>query len=151
MKFWLSRFLLLILLIVQILSLCSCWNYKEIDDLAIVSSAALDLLPNGKYQLTIEIINIKSEGKTEITKPKFAQAEGTTIFEAERNLIIKIGNEPYWSHSNAFIFSKTIAEQGLIPVLDWLERDEEPRLDLPIFISNEKTAGRNNKDSSLSS
>lgn len=118
-----------------------CWNYREIDRLAIVGGVAIDKQKkDDKYKLTVEINNTEVGEKGGEVKPELYECEGKTIFEAARNLIVKIGRRAYWSHAKVVLLGKEIAEEDLSPVLDWLYRDSELRRDLKVLISKETQA-----------
>lgn len=115
-----------------------CWNYREVEQLAIVSGMAFD--KNGdNYSITSEIVEV-SGGRESKTKTSLITSEGVTIFDALRKAIKKAGKRLYFSHAEIIILSREVAEEGIVPVLDWVSRDAEPRYMLHFLISKEKTA-----------
>lgn len=46
----------------------------------------------------------------------------------------------YWSHCKVLIISQDVAKDGIIPIIDFVIRDAEPRLTLKTLVSKEKTA-----------
>lgn len=130
--------MILIMLISSILT-AGCWNYREIDTLAIVAGVAVDKGINGQYKVTVEIAQISGGREAKIT-PKIISMEGRTIFDAVRNAISLSGKKLYFSHAKVIIISKEIASEGIIKVLDWYNRDSETRNDVNILISRENTA-----------
>lgn len=131
-------FFLLLILIIPLLT--GCWNYREIDKLAIAGGMAIDKGENNNYLVTIEIIDLEASGGEVDIKSKRIQMEGETIFDAVRNIIKVSAKKLYWIHTKVIIISKYIAEDGVIQILDWLNRDAEPRLTLNILVSKEETA-----------
>lgn len=132
---------LLMLILINTLSLCGCWNYIDVEKLLIVSGVAIDKNIHGdKYLLTIEIIDYEMAGKEAKQGAKFIQSEGKTIFEAIRKVINIVGRKLYWSHADIVIVNEEIAKEGMIPVLDFVLRDPEVRSEMYILISKEKTA-----------
>ncbi len=141
-----ARIIILLLVIFIITSLFSgCWNYKEIDDLAIVAGMAVDMDEDtGDYIVTVELVNAQGGGKGQAQgslSPEIYDAQGKTIFEAVRNIILKVGKRLYWSHAKVGIISENIAREGVVGVIDWIERDAEVRTSIRLLISKEKTAG----------
>lgn len=135
-------FLLVFIIVLVTFTITGCWSYREIDKLALVSGMAVDKSPNGKgYEITAEIIDISSSSTTE---SKFnslrLQSTGNTIFDGNRNMINISAKPLYWSHATTIIVSQEIAKDGILPILDWIVRDSEPRLTLYIFISKAKNA-----------
>lgn len=118
--------------------LSGCWNYKEIENMGIVAGFAIDK-KDDNYVVNTEIILI-SKGKESSIKTKVITSEGATIFDAVRQNIKIVGKKLFWSHAEIVIVSKEIAEEGIVPVVDWISRDAEPRMTLHILISKEKTA-----------
>jgi spore germination protein KC len=138
------RAICLIIIILANTLLCSgCWNYREIEKLAIVAGMAIDMDKIDKrYILTVEIATPDPSEKGGGSKSEIYETKGATIFEAVRNLIVEIGRRAYWSHSKVIIISKSIAEeQGIASVLDFVYRDSETRRDVLVLISDESTAG----------
>ncbi|MCQ4923132.1 Ger(x)C family spore germination protein [Tissierella carlieri] len=118
-----------------------CWNYREIEKLGLVSGMAIDKGSSGKgYEMTAEVIDISASTR----EPRFnsirMQSYGESIFECVRNMINISAKPPYWSHATTMIISKDVAKEGIIPILDWIVRDAEPRLTLYLLISKTPTA-----------
>ncbi|WP_418792531.1 Ger(x)C family spore germination protein [Phosphitispora sp. TUW77] len=122
------------------ISLAGCWNYREIDNLHMVSGFAVDKSKDGKFLITAETVNISTGNQNSTFAPLIFSAEGETMLDAIRNIIIVSGRKLYWSHAKAVIISQDIAREGIIQVLDLITRDPEPRLELIVMISKEKTA-----------
>ncbi len=133
-----------------LLLLTACWNYREIDRMAIVAGVAVDKGTTAKYEVTIELIQISHE-KEARTKSRIVTAEGESIFDAARNAISVAGKKLYWSHAKVIVISQDIAEDGVAKVLDWYIRDSETRADVRLLISGEKTAGEIFTDSEQNS
>ena len=132
---------LFIIAITNMFFLSGCWNYTEIDRLAIVSGLAIDKNEKGdKFFLTAEIIDVRETmNKTTVTSKRI-DSEGETIFDGMRNMIKVSGKKLYWSHAKTIVISQDVAKENIIPVIDWVTRDQEPRLDIDLLISKEKTA-----------
>ncbi len=116
--------------------LTGCWNYREIDKMAIVAGVAVDKSSDGLFKVTAEII-ASSGNKTE---SKIISMEGKTIFDAVRNGIAISGKRLYWSHSIVVILSKEIGGEGIRKITDWYIRDAESREDVNLLISVGETA-----------
>lgn len=123
-----------------IMMLTGCWNYREIDKLSIVAGLAIDKGENNSYQVTVEVVDLKSEGKNVKTSSKRIQIEGETIFDSLRNMIKVSGKKLYFSHVKIVIISKEVATEGIANVIDLLMRDSESRLTLHVLISKENRA-----------
>lgn len=131
--------LLAIIILINSFVTTACWNYREVENLAIVAGAAVDKGEKARYKLTVEIVKIAA-GNDAITESKLMSAEGDTIFDCARNAISVSGKRLYWSHNKILIISKEIAEKGVIEMIDWFNRDSETRANVHLAISTENTA-----------
>lgn len=132
---------LIIIILVNAIFCSGCWNYREIEKLAIVAGMAIDRdEKDRRYIITVEIAATPGEIAGG-TQSEVYETRGTTIFEAVRNLIIETGKKAYWSHSKVIIIGRSIAEEGIAEVLDFVYRDSETRRDVLVVISNVEPAG----------
>lgn len=132
--------LLSVFLIINSLLLSGCWNYREIEQLSIVSGVAVDKDEEGKLMMTAEIIDIGAGGKEGEIKPVYIEMDGYTFFDTARAAVLLTGKRLYWSHCKVIILSKDIANDDPGSILDFVIRDTEVREDMWVVISREKTA-----------
>ena len=126
--------ILALILCLSPLLAAGCWNYREIDELAVVAGVAVDKANNGNYIITSEVIQIGNEKDAKIMSKKIT-IEGNTVFDAVRNGISLTGKKLYWSHAKIVIVSEEIAQKGLSKIVDWYNRDAETRTDVHIAVS----------------
>lgn len=131
--------LLAFVVVFQIVCTTGCWNYREIDTVAIVAGVAVDKGTEDKYMITAEIVQI-SGGRDSKTSSKIVSMEGRSIFDAVRNKIALQGKRLYWAHSKLIIISEEIAREGMTKVIDWYIRDSETRADAYVLVSTGNTA-----------
>jgi len=112
--------LLLFTILMNSILTTGCWNYREVDKLLIVAGVAVDKGVKYPFKVTAEIILISS-GKDQKMTSKTISAEGTTMFDAVRNIISISGKKLYWSHSKVVIISKEIASEGVTKVIDLVQ------------------------------
>lgn len=118
-----------------------CWNYREINNMSIVAGAAIDKTSDGKYKLSIEIIDLKAAVGVEAqVHSKKLECYGASIVDAVRNAISFNANKLYWGHTEILIISKDVAKEGIVQILDVFSRDPEFRLSIDILVSKEDTA-----------
>ena len=135
-----KAFMLIVILIFSSIIFTGCWNYREVEQLAIAAGVAVDKNADGTVHITIEVVNIG--GGTEVTyEPKYVESDGDTFFEAARKAITKDGRRIYWSHAKVVVISEALAREDILKYLDFLFRDAEAREDTWLLISREKTAG----------
>lgn len=135
---------LCVILIFTILAVLAtgCWNYREINQMSIVSGAAIDKTVDGKYKITVEIIDLKSGGQDANIHSKKLESYGESYFDAIRNTIKFNSQKLYWGHAEIIIVSKEVAQEGILQILDFLNRDAEPRLSIDILVSKEASAAQ---------
>ena len=118
-----------ILIIPLILLLTGCWNYYELNNIAICTGIAIDKIDD-KYEITYLISNAK---KNEVSSKEGEAGTttysgiGDTIQDAINDLQIKMPFEPYSGHLVVTIISENIAKEGIENILDFLARDTESR------------------------
>lgn len=140
----------LLIIIISSMLFTGCWNYSEIDNLYIVSGFAIDKGVEKKYLITTELINIRTSQVNQEFESLLIELEGDTIFETIRSMIRISSRKLFWSHASSVIVSHQVAEEGIAPIIDWLSRDQEPRLNMDLYISKEKTAAETLKSMSYS-
>jgi len=131
----------LLLTVFICVSMSSCWNYRSITVLDIVSGIAIDKDDkSGLYQITMEIANVSSSGENSV-ESIYAVTEGTTLFDAGRNSKKKLSNKFFLGNMQVLIISSDLAKtEGIAALIDGILRDNEPRETMNIVISQEKTA-----------
>ena len=132
---------IVIILTLNLFLFCGCWNYAEIDQQANVSGLAVDVGRNGKkYHVTVEIISMEGGDGKEGVQTSLVEADGDTILESVRRMISITSKKLYFGHCKVIVFSKAVAEEGIIPVVDTVIRDHEMRLTMDIVVSKSQTA-----------
>lgn len=136
-----KRLLLLLYVIMFIPFTTACWDSREVDKFAIVTGMAVDKTEQGKYLVTFEVADFIQSSEGQTIKSILIESEGESIFEAARNALNINAPRLYFGHTTVAIFSKAVAREGMLKVLDFFLRDAEPRLSIDLFISEEETAG----------
>ncbi len=132
--------LLALLLLLNAMILPGCWNYREIDKLSIVAGMAVDKDSEGRYLVTVEIVDLHEGGMEPKIRSKILELHGDTIFDAVRNSIEITAPKLYWGHTEIVILSRQVAKEGIVEIIDWLDRDAEPRLSVDVLVSRGETA-----------
>lgn len=136
-----NRYIIFLIVIFLCLSLSGCWNYHELDDFYIVAGMSVDKAKDGElFNVAVEVINSEETNLKPNIESQVIEAKGVSIFDAVRDIIKISAKKLYWSHATTIIISEDMAKEGILPILDWVSRDQEPRLNMDVFISREKTA-----------
>lgn len=116
--------------IIIVLTLTSCTERRELDDLGFVVAMGLDI-EDEKITMTLEIINPTSSKLTSGMPAQrssiFIQGTGKTVFEAARNVTLNFDRRAYLSHNSVIVLSEELAKRGIGDVVDFLSRDNEQR------------------------
>ncbi|MCI1981672.1 MAG: Ger(x)C family spore germination protein [Oscillospiraceae bacterium] len=131
-------------LAVSLVFLTGCWDYREVEDMYIVGGIAIDKGTQGhRYRVTAEVLDLSSGGgeKQSPIKGKVLESEGETVSEAIAALSRRANKSLYYGDCKMVIFSRDIAAEGLSGVLDWMNRDPQPRFTIQAYVSQEQTAG----------
>jgi spore germination protein KC len=128
------KILKLIVLSLSILLLSGCWNYRELEDLAIVSALAIDSNENG-FDISIEVVNSKKVGSSgqnsgssnEEAPIIIYNSKAKTIREALDKAILESPKKLYLGHMNLLVISEEVAKKGIKEFVDYFMRDIEVR------------------------
>jgi len=146
-----NKYIVLLLIIVSSLFLTGCWNYEEINNFYVVAGVAIDKDKElDQYIITTELINIKENKLGQSYESLKLESNGDSIFEAIRIMIRISAKKLYWSHASTLIISEEVAREGIMPILDWFIRDQEPRLSINIYTTKGNSAAQMLEYESLS-
>jgi spore germination protein KC len=136
-----NKALLFLIIVLTTIFLTGCWNYTEIDKMALVSGMAIDKSDSGEgYEINVEMIDVEPSDKNPTFKSVRIESKGESIFDSIRNIINISAKTLYWSHATTVIVSKDLAKDGVLPVLDWIARDPQARLSIYLLISDTNNA-----------
>lgn len=132
----------LLLSLSLIFLLSGCWDYRGINELAIVIGVAVDKdNQSGNYKLAYEIVDLSTSIKDKGMGSKIIDSEGKTIFDAIRNGKRRVNNKLYFGLTQIVVFSEEVARsEDFGGIVDFFLRDGELRGTICVLISQEKTA-----------
>ncbi|WP_175991525.1 Ger(x)C family spore germination protein [Bacillus sp. Marseille-Q1617] len=127
--------------------LSGCWSKKELTDLAIVAAMGVDKTEEGKYALTLQIINPGNVaggirgGGNQSPPVTIYSATGNNLVEASRSASSKISRRIYYAHTNLVVVGENLArEEGVDTIIDAIDRDHEFRITTTMVITHQSTA-----------
>ncbi|MEG0025944.1 MAG: Ger(x)C family spore germination protein [Bacilli bacterium] len=135
----------IIIIFLLIIFFSGCYNYQELNELAIVSAIGIDKNKAG-YKMTIQVMNTKKNGSDTNAageQPKFVTytLEGKTIQSILRDTVLKSPRRLYVNHMQLLVISEQLAKDGIHDILDWFARDSESRKQFYVIVSrNNNTA-----------
>lgn len=122
---------------------CGCYNYKELNDIAITSAIGIDKDEEG-YKVTVQVINTQKSGgdesSTDGTKIVVYEQSGKTIQEAVRYMILESPKRLYPNHMQILLISEDVAREGIGNTLDLLSRDPEVQKDFYVLVTKDVSA-----------
>lgn len=136
-----KKFVLIIITLFILLISSGCYNYKEINDMAIVSSIGIDKdNKNDKYIVSAQIMNSKESENSEDSQITVYTKKGDTVHEALRNITLKSPRKLYGNHLSKIVLSEEVAKEGIDNILDTFNRVTEVRNEFIITIVKEDKA-----------
>lgn len=141
-----NNIIIKLLILVLLLPLISgCWDRRELNKRAIVAGLGLDSSPReGQILVSAQIID-PTQAKTPQTsgggggEPAWIiTSQGSSLFEALRNMVHICPRKPFFPHNQIIIFGEDLARKGIKDHIDMLSRDYEFRETNWIIISEGK-------------
>jgi spore germination protein KC len=137
---------LLLFLSIQTLLLSGCWDRTEINDLAIITAAGLDITKEHQVELSVKIFTSqtsKGQGMGGMSTSdgggpgQFAvqSATGVTLADAASKLQQMLPHKVFWGQDEVFVFGERLAKQGLAEPMEFLTRHPAPREHANVFVS----------------
>lgn len=130
-----------ILLILFIFLLSGCYNYKELNKIAIVSSIAIDKKDN-EYLVSAQVMNVKNDKESDNSNVIVYSEKGKSIEEAIRKMTNESSRELYGGHISKLVVSEEIAREGIINIIDMFQRLTEIKDEFTITISKNIEANK---------
>jgi spore germination protein KC len=143
------KLIFLIVWVTMTVLLSGCWSKKELTDLAIVAALGVDKTEDGKYAITLQIINPGNVaggmrgggGGTQSPPVTIYSATGNNLVEASRRASSKISRRLYYAHTNLVVVGENLArEEGVATLIDAVDRDHEFRITTTMVIANQSSA-----------
>lgn len=127
-----------IIIIVCFLLLTGCWNYRELNEYAIVTGMAVDL-EDDKYKLSFLIAN-GNKNETQQAQTSILTGTGKSIYDAFKDISLMSPKELYISHLSIVIISEDVAQQGISNLIDYLMRDPQSHQNFYLIVSKDSAA-----------
>lgn len=138
--------LVLLFFSIHSLFLSGCWDRTEVNDLAIITAAGLDLTEDHQPELSVNInltsqsggkqvggMSESSGGGTDTSVVR--SAAGLNMADATSKLQRMLPRKVFWGHGEVFIFGERLAKQGIFEPMDYLTRHPAPRERANVFVS----------------
>lgn len=130
----------ILVLITILITLTGCYNYRELNDLAIVSAISISKSDN-EYNVVIQVVNPKKEQDTSSSnEPDFItfKSSGKSLHEAFRLIIKESPKKIYGTQMQILLLDENVAKSNISEILDFFARDPEIRKEFYVLISKDE-------------
>lgn len=128
-----------VILLIFLTFVCTgCYNYKELNELGIVS--AMGISKDGDlYNLDIQLLNVLDSEKSGLNKSPITviSGQGETIFEAARSMNKKTSKVFFLADVDYVFLDQSVLNDGLDEIMDFLVRDTRLSLNFLVVTSTE--------------
>lgn len=133
----------LIILLVPLL-LTGCYNYQELNDLAITTGLSIDYDKETKeFKVIAQVINpVKEQDAKSSNETSFINYEnkGKSLREAIRKIVLDSPKRLYGSQLQVLILSENVLDDKLPDIIDFFIREPELRPEFKIIIAKDQKA-----------
>ena len=127
----------LLILLPLLFILTGCYNYRELNDLAIVSGISISK-DKDNYKVVVEVINPKKEQDSSgANQPNFViyKAEGSSLQEALRSVVKESPKKLYGAQIDILLIDEKLAQTDLKSILEFFSRDSEIRSEFYVLVT----------------
>ena len=133
---------LLVLLVPLILT--GCYNYQELNDLAITTGLSIDYdKENEEFKVIAQVINpVKEQDAKSSNETSFInyESKGKSLREAIRTIVLDSPKRLYGSQMQILILSENVLDEKLPDIIDFFVREPELRPEFKIIIAKNEQA-----------
>ena len=130
----------LLILIILLITLTGCFNYKEINDYAIVSGISIDI-NNNSYEIGLQIMNAKKEKENNNSLITIYKGSGKTVYQALEKIMLDSPKELYLGHNEVIVISdELLKKKDPLEYLDFFLRESQIEKDSLIINAKDNKA-----------
>jgi spore germination protein KC len=140
-----KRLLSIAFSVLLLLPLTGCWSRVEINNRVFVTGMYVDKAENGGVELTLAfpLPNRLTSGQSGGGSPKgdpytSISKQGRNIAEAYEKIQSDLSKLVGWGNTQIIVVGKEYAEQGILPILEFVTREPNFRLKTYIFMAPRK-------------
>lgn len=112
----------ILILIILLFTCTSCYDYKEINNLAIISAIGVDY-DNDKYIITLELLNDQIDKDSSKITSYTKVGSGDTLTSAIESAADKLAKQPLFNHIKLMVLSDTIVQNKFDNIIDLFLRN----------------------------
>ncbi len=126
----------LLLILITLTFLTGCYNYRELNDLAIVTAISISK-EKDNYNIAVQVVNPKKDQDTSSSnEPDFIvyKSKGETLQAAFESLVKESPKRMYKTQMQILIIDEKMAKNNIKEVFEYLARDPEIRNEFNVLI-----------------
>ena len=125
----------IIVILLSTLLLTGCYDYKELNTIAIVSATSIDYI-NDEYIINAQVINPQAPDKTVVIGSPFIiyEGKGKTIQEAYRKVTATSSRFLYQNHLQLLLITDKIKDNKLKELIDFFARNPSVRTEFYVML-----------------
>lgn len=112
----------ILILIILAFTCTGCYDYKEINNLAIISAIGVDY-DNDKYIITLELLNDQIDKDSSKITSYTKVGSGDTLTSAIESAADKLAKQPLFNHIKLMVLSDTIVQNKFDNIIDLFLRN----------------------------
>ena len=125
----------LLLLLLCVLLLTACWDYRGLNEQTIVVGMAVDMEENGDFALTFEILDLNADDGGAF-RSVLLEGRGVSLAEAIHNATISLHNNMYFGMLDVLIISREMAqEHGISALVYYMTRSQNARNSMHLVVA----------------
>lgn len=137
----------ILIVVLFLLVVTGCYNYRELNELSIVSAIGIDKDKNDNIKVTIQVINSKKESSDSSqsnTNATFITYESSakTIQEALRKVVLSSPKRFFATQMQILVISEKCAKDDITKYIDFFTRDPEIQMKFLTLIAKDTTANK---------
>lgn len=130
----------LITILFLIILLTGCYNYRELNNLAIIDAIGIDYKDN-KFLVTAQILNVEKKATDDSEKLIVVyEGEGQSVAEAIRNMSLNDPKEMYLGHLELIILGESLTKDSVDKIFEFFLRDPKVRSEALVVTSKSDSA-----------
>ena len=123
-----------IIIILSIFLLTGCYDYQELNDIALLTATEINKVDN-EYIINAQVINPQSKDTVNVQAPFIIyEGKGKTIQEAYRHIKLQSSRFLYPNHLQLLIINENLAKEDISQIVDYYLRIPHVRAEFNIII-----------------
>ena len=129
------RIIKILISIIIISLISSCYDYREVNDIDIITGIGIDI-QNNDYYISLEILKNKGDKQSMELDSSLIIGKGLSIASALENATNQLSKSPNYAHLKVMILSKKALEEKWFSIMDYFLRNTDFRENFYVVATN---------------